>query len=287
MSVPLTVPTFDVTFQPLREGVPALGRVALLPWDTQTFGFAVGVYELGDAPVVVERMADFQSALNTWARAYQVELISCTAPGDHFVWHALLAQSGFTAVDFSLRGDRDLRTGPELPEVRAVLRLATPDDEPAVLRLAQGAFRFGRYHSDPRFPKLLARRRFRHWMANALKRVGKCERVYVVGPPGTVTGFYHALLVDTLADLRLAAIDRQAEGRIAGKDLYAATLQALQADGASRATGKISAANVPVVNVFAALGFRFSNPEVVFHWHAPDAAHLVPLKDNDSIQPLE
>jgi len=39
---------------------------------------------------------------------------------------------------------------------------------------------------------------------------------------------------------------------------------------------EIAAANTRVLNVCAMLGFRFSNPESAFHWHAPHAPHLLP-----------
>jgi hypothetical protein len=45
--------------------------------------------------------------------------------------------------------------------------------------------------------------------------------------------------------------------------------------GARRFVTKVSAANMGVVNLYASIGFRFSNPAHIFHWHAPGANHLL------------
>jgi hypothetical protein len=41
-------------------------------------------------------------------------------------------------------------------------------------------------------------------------------------------------------------------------------------------TSKVSAANVGIISLVAGLGYRFREPEATFHWHAPDAPHLLP-----------
>jgi len=59
--------------------------------------------------------------------------------------------------------------------------------------------------------------------------------------------------------------------------LFRGALRELASRGASQATARISATNTAVLNIYASLGFRFHEPELVFHWHAPTATHLVPL----------
>ena len=101
-----------------------------------------------------------------------------------------------------------------------------------------------------------------------------CSFLYVMGKPGCVQGFYHVTLRDSVADLRLAAVEADLQRTLLGFDLYAAILVVLKEAGARQVVSKISSANTAVMNVYAALGFRFSFPEAVFHWHGPHAPHL-------------
>jgi hypothetical protein len=81
------------------------------------------------------------------------------------------------------------------------------------------------------------------------------------------------------ADIRLAAVDRKAAG-IAGPELFLGALGELARRGISSVTAKISADNSGVWNIYASLGFRFHEPELVFHWHRPGSPHLVSLAES-------
>ncbi|HWB96909.1 MAG TPA: GNAT family N-acetyltransferase, partial [Bryobacteraceae bacterium] len=72
------------------------------------------------------------------------------------------------------------------------------------------------------------------------------------------------------------AVEKEAQGGIYGAQLIAESLKVAKAAGARQVFVRISAANLPALNLYAGLGFRFSEPEAVFHWHAPGAAHLLP-----------
>jgi L-amino acid N-acyltransferase YncA len=52
-----------------------------------------------------------------------------------------------------------------------------------------------------------------------------------------------------------------------GVELYSAVLDELRCQGVRRAAASISAVNVNVINLFSLLGFRFGNPEIIYHWH--------------------
>ena len=93
--------------------------------------------------------------------------------------------------------------------------------------------------------------------------------MYVVGPVGAPAGFFHVAVRDDTAELRLGAADPQAGG-LAGYGIYVGTMHALQRTGLRSATTKVSAANTAVLNLYVALGFTFSEPQVTFHWHAPN-----------------
>ena len=146
---------------------------------------------------------------------------------------------------------------------------------PTFCALPAPHFDFGRYHSDPRFPRELANRRYVRWLENALACSESSVRVFVLGSPGMPLGFFHAVLLDGVADLRLAAADPTSQVGL-GLALYSETLITLQKLGAKRFVTKVSAINTGVVNLYASIGFRFSRPEYILHWHSPLARHLLP-----------
>ncbi len=122
---------------------------------------------------------------------------------------------------------------------------------------------------DPRFPSELAGRRYRQWATNALTGNNPGERLYVMGEPGDVQGFYHVTVDESVSDLLLAAVAPELQGTMLGFDLYLAVLHTLKGLGVRRVVSTISGKNTPVINVYSMLGFRFSEPEVIYHWHVP------------------
>jgi hypothetical protein len=267
---------FQTQYQPLSEAYPAFGRVALLPWDVEIFGFAVGNYETGDLEIVASQRDLFRSALQQWASDHAVELIACRVPANHFAWIALLPMLGFTMVDFEVIVSLPRLQATSLPPTRIPVRLAGPEDQPFIERIAETSFLSGRYHTDARFPQHLANRRYRQWIRNAFAYPEPETYVYVIGEPGLVQGFLHVVIREGGADLRLGAIDKQAASLPGlGFHLYVGTLIELKKRGVRQVVTKISPVNTSVMNIYGAIEVRFLQPEVIFHWHAPAAPHLL------------
>jgi len=271
----LANPAFQAEYRPFVDSHPDWGAIARLPWDEATFGFHVADLCL---PVIPDRISIpiFRDAIYRFCRLNQCELVSARAGGSEMAMQQLFTAAGFTPVDFSLMATQPNLKALTLPERRFTLRPAEPEDQAEILRIAGSAFVFGRYHGDPRFPRELANARYVHWMRLALKDAGSDDKVLVLGAPGAVIGFMNVIVRNGHADLRLGAIDPSNEFGFLGFFLYAEVLRWMRNMGVRRASAKISAANTRVLNVCAKLGFQFSNAEAVYHWHSPDATHLLP-----------
>jgi hypothetical protein len=268
--------SFQAQYRPLLEADPRWGAVACLPWDEAIFGFPVAALSLGAAPLPAGPLMAFTAALREFCRETKAELVSASAPGDGALTQSVLCAAGFVPVEFSLLAQIPHLTLARLPQPRFSLRPAGLHDHDAVRRIARVAFTFGRYHGDPRFPRALADLRYSHWIQRALDGRDPGGHVFVLGTSASVAGFMHVVIREGHADLRLGAVDPENDLGFAGFSLYAETLRAVCALGARSASAKIAAANTRVLNVCAMLGFRFSNPESAFHWHAPHAPHLLP-----------
>jgi RimJ/RimL family protein N-acetyltransferase len=257
--------TFKAEYQPLPAVAGA--SVAVLPWDTAIFGFAVGDFRPGPAETLLQNSAAVGRHLFAWADALGVELIACRVGGDDVAAASAIQALGFRYVETSLCVTRLRRYSEPLPAARISTRAADPADRDALLRIAETAFRHGRYHADARFPQALAHKRYRSWVQNALDRPTPGTRVYTIGQPGQPVGFLHVEVNGAGADLRLGGVDADSNPGFAGYQLYLGVLHAAEGEGVQRIVAQVSATNAAIMNVYSSLQFRFSAPELVFHWH--------------------
>jgi hypothetical protein len=264
--------SFQAEYRPLSDSHPGLGLVASLPWDEAVFGFPVADLRIGPELPKVDDIPRLREALLSYCRRTGSELVSVRVAAQQTSLTAMLSRVGFVYVDFGLLATLPKLELGSLLKTRFAVRHAEPADHDAIYQICGNAFDFGRYHTDPYFPRELANRRYLHWIRRALSSSDPGDIVFVLGRPGRVSGFMHVALHENNADLRLGAV---APGSPLGFWLYAETLRAIHALGAKSVSTGISAANVRVMQIYAALGFRFSRPEVILHWHSPDTVRLI------------
>ncbi|MBI2685882.1 MAG: hypothetical protein HYX27_06180 [Acidobacteria bacterium] len=261
-----------VPLSPFDDGA-LIGR---LLWDERIFGFPVAdlqfrntsTRDLTAGPALSKQLVRYCQSSGT-------ELISARSSATDSATYTLLCEAGFKTVDFALTAQIHRPKIDALPPQRLSVRPAESRDAAAICAIAHTAFSFGRYHTDPRFPRHLANQRYVAWIQAALNREDPHEHVLVLGQPNSVIGFMNVTLTGGHADLRLAAIDPDNEIAFAGYSLYLETMRAVHIRGAKSISAKISAANTRILNLCAMLGFQFSNPEMTLHWHSPEASHLV------------
>lgn len=242
------------------------------------FGFRVADYEAGELETILSAPEEVANRLAAWATENEVELIGCSVPAEPPEWRALLSLLGFSYVDTTLRATLPKLQANNYRAPRMPVRLATADDCAAVEEIGARAFRAGRYHADARFPRELADRRYRHWLAQALAKAGPTNRMYVAGPTGAPAAFVHVTLDEPeSAYVTLMGADPSAQGTMAPVAVWIGTMQALKDAGVRRGESKLSAANPRMINLAAYAGWRVSDPRLLFHWHAPEAPHLIPL----------
>jgi len=271
------VSVFRPEYDDLSAASPEWGKIALLPWDEEIFGFPVADFQLGPNPPQIQDLPSFINALEDFSARTNAQLVSTHVQGDDTSAIARLVKAGFSPVEFSLVASLSKLQSATLPATRVALRKALPEDHSSLSAIAGTAFHFGRYHTDPQFPRELANARYVHWIGNALSGSNPDDYVFVLGQPGAVIGFMNVVVSDGRADFRLAAIDpvRGTSSPGAGFLLYAESIRAALELGARSAITKVASANTQVLNIYSMLGFRFSKPEVVLHWHAQTSLNLL------------
>ena len=277
----MSQPFFMLDYHSLSIDHPKLGQVAVIPWDTEIFGFPVGKYKIGDPEYLALNQKIFHHSLMDWANSNNAELISVSAPADDFRTLSILRELGFHYVDCSLRATLRRIQSMDFSAAPSSLRPAQPEDQESVELLAAKIFNSGHYCADHRFPPALAHKRFQQWLRNAFLFQSPGTYILVQGAPGNIKGFSHFERKGDLADIRIAGIDINSKSGIgrSGFTLYRDTIRAVKELGMKNAVAVVYAANTAALNLHTTLGFRFSHSEAQLHWHSPHAPHLIDLKN--------
>ena len=242
---------------------------ALVPWDTETFGFPV--YEVripDDESTALERhlpaLYDLLSRSRPALLVCKVPLATLARPG------MVLARHGFYPVETQIEVHMTLakvkQNAPRLAQ-ELKLRRAGPEDLPALARMAQHSFRKDRFHADPNLPQAKSDQRFEDWIRRGMQAQDPVFVVEEGDRPGAL-GFFHireAAGALKTVDLNLAAIDPAYQKTGLGVLLYHRVLLECRANGFDLAESRVSVANGDVLNLFTRLGFSLRNPVVTFH----------------------
>lgn len=262
--------SFNAEYKLLSSKNPYLGKIAILPWDIEVFHFNVADLQFSPSLNLSKYKKELGTVLTNWSKRNKVALISCVISANDFKKMAILPEIGFRLVDVKITAFYPNLQKIKLPKTRTEIRLAQPKDFEKIEYLAGKGFTFGRYSSDALFPKKLADLRYKMWIHNSLYSPNEGSLVFVLVDSDIVKGFYHVeILKENTADLRLAAIDMNTNSAGLGFELYIGVLKKLKEIGIKKAITSISPANIGVLNIYAGLNFKFSNPQITFHWHSP------------------
>lgn len=236
----------------------------LLDWDTESLGAPVAQVdhiELRGAPASADT-----AAVHDWLAANRVALASCRLPEARLRESFFLEAAGFRFVEMVYGMRLALPTGTAAVDAPDVCwEPARPQDLPALTAVASAAFQTGRWHVDPRIGAAASGRRYAHWVGRSL--AGGPQQVLLVRDGAAVAGFF---IVEDLDDgssyWHLTAVSPSHQGRGWGRRLWASMIRRHAADGRHSVRTTIAARNLPVVNLYAALGWRFDDCQMSFHW---------------------
>lgn len=134
-------------------------------------------------------------------------------------------------------------------------------DVEQALAICHGAFVHGRFHRDFNLPRAAADLRYDNW----LKQLLDAQQVYGLYWQDVLAGF----IGHSGNNLVLHALAEKFRGKGWSKYWWSAVCGELLETGHHEVKSSISAANLPVLNLYASLGFSFNNPQDIYH-------HVVP-----------
>lgn len=141
------------------------------------------------------------------------------------------------------------------------LREAQASDHKHVKKIAESAFRFSRFHADPKFGSALASRIKAAWAGNYFQGQ-RGHRMLVAEEQGCLAGFILLVEKPEVTTVDLIAVDPSFQGRGLGQAL----LSAAEKKGRRICAGT-QAANQTSCRLYKKCGYRVDKSESVFHLH--------------------
>lgn len=177
----------------------------------------------------------------------------------------LFEDAGFRLVDTGITLEVDAsRSG---VGAAPAARTARAGDAAAVAEIARTAFRFSRFHLDPRIPAGLANEIKAQWAGNFF--AGKRgDHMVMAERAGEVAGFLQLLSgAERVLTIDLIAVAEAHRG--AGLATGMIRFAARECGAPVRLRVGTQAANVASLRLYERLGFTVSATSYVFHFHAP------------------
>jgi hypothetical protein len=237
------------------------------PWDERIFGYPCMEILGVEAPDDVQ-LAGLLGKFDDEARARGVRFAYTRIDGGSAPLKRVLHEAGFYYAESSYRilhrkvqgsshFDKLIRRGPELV-------LAEPSHFDAIRQILADDFNHGRIHEDPWVERELAASRYRYWLSD-LATQG--HEIYVYLLRGEVIGTHIQRRDGAIADLVLTGVKRS--HALLGVSLWAEVMHLARQQGVAEAHTLISAANLPIVNLYRNFEFHFDEFLCGFHKRYP------------------
>ena len=130
---------FQAEYSFLSAESPGWGKIALLPWDEEIFGFPVADLQLGPDQPPAEHLHLFKEALEKFSAKTNAQLVSAHARGDDMASMAFIEKAGFSLVDFSLLATTSRFKTALLSSSGSALRQASENDHESIFNIAGNA----------------------------------------------------------------------------------------------------------------------------------------------------
>lgn len=237
----------------------------LVPWDSDIFDFSVA--EIKHLEFTrPERAQRLYSQFEHWRDSRNVQLVSCRLPHELLNESIFLEKNGFRFIETILHPVLSDLDSLILPEDTLIINEAKIKDIPRIKNIAANAFLYERFHVDPRLNSTQRGGvRYSNWVENSFK--DKKQKLIKIVDRENIIGFF---IVEIIQDRdvywHLTAIAPEFQGQGYGKRAWLAILRHHMEDGIVSVSTSISARNIPVLNLYSQLSFRFNPPDMTFHW---------------------
>lgn len=261
----------------VATGLPALTidtdairlSASLVPWDTESFGIRVAQVDRIQVGEFRQAEADLRP-LRDWLAHHGMQLASCRLNHGCLRESFVLEAIGFRFVEMVYAMEIDV--GPEFAAAADApglhWRMASQEDLALLSHIAASAFVTGRWTVDWRVGEELAGKRYADWVRRSLHNPR--HDVLVAVYDGEIAGFFVVEVKQQgSAYWHLTAVAPEFRGRGVGRAMWRSMVGRHAMAGLSCVRTTIAARNLPVVNLYAKLGWRYVACQMTFHWVDP------------------
>lgn len=232
------------------------------PWDERVFGFPcaeITYFEAKTREAGIEVFDQFEN----WAQIQKVKFAYGRFESKQLV-KQLVHEADFYFAETSFRihnnkiknsanFDRLIRQGP-------ILEASHESDHEALRQILEADFEHGRIHEDPWVEPRTASLRYRNWLTDLL---AQRHEVYTYRLKDKVIGIHIQRCDGEKVDMVLTGVIRS--HALLGVSLWAEVMRLNRYRGIQQAHTVISAANIPIVNLYRRFEFNFS--EIMLGYH--------------------
>lgn len=197
------------------------------------------------------------------ARSEGVRLVACRVAAEEVEAVRLLEQGGFHRIETLITHERPVLDEPE-PVMGPGIVLADAADRAPCVEIARQAFRYDRFHADPRIDPRAASALKAAWVDNGF--AGRADAIVVARVDGRARGFVLCLRPEpTTAVIDLIATEPSWQGRGLGRALVLGTLTHYRGRAHLLRVGT-QEANAGSLRLYALTGCRVVGRHHTFHW---------------------
>jgi len=234
-----------------------------VPWDSELLGYPVGEICSLELRGGGEPHCEFES-FKSWAKAEGYGLLSCRLPHQKLFESELLEWNDFRFIEMVLHPEFVSLQSAHIESDDILISRAADLDIPLIGEIAASAFGHERFHVDPYLNPKIGNLRYRRWVESSAG--SRVQLLLKATLNGDVIGFFLVEYIDRQVYWHLTAIAPELKGHGLGVRVWNAMMSQHQKDGMHSILTTISARNVPVLNLYSKLNFRFRPPEMTFHW---------------------
>ncbi|BCG64777.1 MAG: dTDP-4-amino-4,6-dideoxy-D-galactose acyltransferase [Methyloprofundus sp.] len=234
-----------------------------VPWDSHTFNRNVAQISKFEIHNTKNALADFQLFL-TWCLENKITFISCRLLHSQVNEAIFLESNRFKFIELNYRPIINNIESLKLPISDIAVNEAEKADMPILANIAEKVFHHERFHTDPLIETDLANKRYRFWLENAFEQ--KQQKILKFTLHNELIAFFVVEYPESNHCLwSLTGMLPKFQGKGLGKQVWKTMLKHHQNEAINTVSTSISSHNIPVFNLYVALGFRFPEPYTTFH----------------------
>lgn len=237
-----------------------------LDWDSEFFNRRI-------ARVASHRLtAETLKGVLSWSEENSIDCLYFLADAADKESAMLAADNGFRFVDIRTTYERPLADDEGWGERAPEIRLAVPEDVPALRSIAGVSHRDSRFYFDPNFSEDVCNALYETWIEKSCN--GYAHAVLVAEIEGRAVGYISLHLEEgNVGQIGLIAVGSDAKGHGLGKKLINESLRWFASQGVGRVRVVTQGRNVIAQRLYQKFGFMLTSVEVWYHrWFTKETA---------------